>query len=75
MPMLRALKPHRKYGFFARNRMYLQAAAMPGAYKEPLTASVFILAILIIALVAFVTISYHVLKVATQNPVKALRYE
>ena len=48
---------------------------MPGAYKEPLTASVFILAILIIALVAFITISYHVLKVATQNPVEALRYE
>jgi putative ABC transport system permease protein len=48
---------------------------MPGAYKEPLTASVFIIAILIITLVAFITISYHVLKVATQNPVKALRYE
>jgi putative ABC transport system permease protein len=48
---------------------------MPGAYKEPLTASVFILAIVIIALVAFITISYHVLKVAVQNPVEALRYE
>jgi len=48
---------------------------MPGAYKEPLTAAVFVLAVIIIALVAFITISYHVLKVATQNPVKALRYE
>lgn len=48
---------------------------MPGAYKEPLTATVFILATIIIALVAFITISYHVLKVATQNPVNALRYE
>jgi putative ABC transport system permease protein len=48
---------------------------MPGAYKEPLTASVFILAIVIITLVAFITISYHVLRVAIQNPVEALRYE
>ncbi|MGE5394733.1 MAG: ABC transporter permease [Candidatus Saccharibacteria bacterium] len=48
---------------------------MPGAYKEPLTPVVFILSIVIIALVAFMTISYHVLKVATQNPVEALRYE
>lgn len=48
---------------------------MPGAYKEPLTATVFILGIITVALVAFVTFSYHVLKVATQNPVNALRYE
>lgn len=48
---------------------------MPGAYKEPLTATVFILGIITVALVAFITFSYHVLKVATQNPVNALRYE
>jgi putative ABC transport system permease protein len=48
---------------------------MPGAYKEPLTATVFILAFVMIALVAFITISYHVMKVAISNPVDALKYE
>lgn len=48
---------------------------MPGAYKEPLHPASFVLAIFLIALVAFLTISYHVLKVAFQNPVEALRYE
>lgn len=48
---------------------------MPGAYKEPLTATVFIAGILLIALIALLTISYHVLKVAMSNPVNALRYE
>ena len=48
---------------------------MPGAYKEPLTVSEFLLAITLVAVVAFLTISYHVLKVATRNPVEALRYE
>jgi putative ABC transport system permease protein len=48
---------------------------MPGAYKEPLTVSEFLLAVLLVAVVAFITISYHVLKVATRNPVEALRYE
>jgi putative ABC transport system permease protein len=48
---------------------------MPGAYKEPLDASVFLVAIGLVALVAFLTISYHVLKVAICNPVEALRYE
>lgn len=48
---------------------------MPGAYKEPLTATVFFLGIIVVALVAFFTFSYHVLKVAMQNPVNALRYE
>ena len=48
---------------------------MPGAYKEPLTVTVFLLAILLITVVAFLTISYHVLKVALRNPVEALRYE
>ena len=48
---------------------------MPGAYKEPLTIYEFLLAIGLIAIVAFLTISFHVLKVAMRNPVEALRYE
>lgn len=48
---------------------------MPGAYKEPITISEFLVAIGLIALVAFITISYHVLKVAISNPVNALKYE
>lgn len=49
--------------------------AMPGAYKEPLSALVFVAGILLIAVIAQLTISYHVLKVAVSNPVEALRYE
>jgi len=49
--------------------------AMPGAYKEPLTVSEFLMAIGLVTVIAFITISYHVLKVAVSNPVKALRYE
>ncbi len=48
---------------------------LPGAYKEPLPLTVFVLAIGLIALVAVITISYHVLKVALTNPVKTLREE
>jgi len=48
---------------------------MPGAYKEPLSLSEFLVAIVLVAIIAFITISYHVLKVATRNPVEALRYE
>ena len=48
---------------------------MPGAYKEPLSAMVFVTGIIIIAVIAQLTISYHVLKVAVSNPVEALRYE
>ncbi|HET6558210.1 MAG TPA: ABC transporter permease [Prolixibacteraceae bacterium] len=48
---------------------------MPGAYKEPLSIYVFLVAIILVALVAFVTISYHVLKVAMNNPAEALKYE
>jgi len=48
---------------------------MPGAYKEPLNLAVFLLAVSLVAIVAFITISYHVLKVAVRNPVEALRYE
>jgi hypothetical protein len=48
---------------------------MPGAYKEPLAAVEFIVPILLVAVVAFITISYHVLKISFSNPVEALRYE
>jgi putative ABC transport system permease protein len=49
--------------------------AMPGAYKEPLSAIVFLISIALVALISLITISYHVLKVAVSNPVEALRYE
>lgn len=48
---------------------------MPGAYKEPLSVTEFLVAIALVAIIAFLTISYHVLKVAVSNPVEALRYE
>ncbi|HRX12763.1 MAG TPA: ABC transporter permease, partial [Draconibacterium sp.] len=48
---------------------------MPGAYKEPLSVSEFLVSIALVAVIAFITISYHVLKVAMSNPVEALRYE
>jgi len=48
---------------------------MPGTYKEPISIMVFIVGIVVIAVIAQLTISYHVLKVAVSNPVKALRYE
>ena len=48
---------------------------MPGAYKEPLTITEFLVAVVLVAIIAFITISYHVLKVAVSNPVEALRYE
>lgn len=48
---------------------------MPGAYKEPLTVSEFVFSILVVLFVALITISYHIIKLATRNPVEALRYE
>jgi len=48
---------------------------MPGAYKEPLSITEFLIAIALVAIIAFLTISYHVLKIAGRNPVEALRYE
>jgi putative ABC transport system permease protein len=48
---------------------------MPGSYKEPLSIMVFIIGIVVIAVLAQLTISYHVLKVAVSNPVEALRNE
>jgi putative ABC transport system permease protein len=48
---------------------------MPGAYKEPLSITVFLISIVLVAIIALVTISYHVIKIAMSNPVEALRYE
>ncbi|MFA5329695.1 MAG: ABC transporter permease [Prolixibacteraceae bacterium] len=48
---------------------------MPGAYKEPLSVSEFVVSVVLVAAIAFLTISYHVLKIAVSNPVEALRYE
>ena len=49
--------------------------AMPGAYKEPLSLTSFIVSVVLVAIIALLTISYHVLKIALSNPVEALRYE
>ena len=48
---------------------------MPGAYKEPLSITAFIVAVSFVAVISLITISFHVLKVAMSNPVEALRYE
>ncbi len=48
---------------------------MPGAYKEPLSIMVFIVSVVLVAIIAVLTISYHVVKIAISNPVEALRYE
>ncbi len=48
---------------------------MPGAYKEPLSIAAFFVAVALVAIIALITISYHVLKIAVSNPVEALRYE
>lgn len=49
--------------------------AMPGAYKEPLSIAAFFVSVALVAIIAVLTISYHVLKIAVSNPVEALRYE
>jgi putative ABC transport system permease protein len=49
--------------------------AMPGAYKEPLSVTSFAVSVALVAVIALLTISYHVLKIAISNPVEALRYE
>jgi putative ABC transport system permease protein len=61
--------------FFACPMAYMLYKSMPGAYKEPLSLWVFLLSALLVALIAFFTICYHVLKVARNNPSEALRYE
>ncbi len=48
---------------------------MPGAYKEPLSITAFFISIALVAVIALLTISFHVLKIAVSNPVEALRYE
>lgn len=48
------------------------------AYKMPLTQTLTLAALLsgiLAIIVAFLTVSYHSLRAASQNPVKALRYE
>lgn len=48
------------------------------AYKMPLTQTLALAALLsgvLAVIVAFLTVSYHSLRAASQNPVKALRYE
>jgi len=48
---------------------------MPGAYKEPLSITAFFVSIALVAVIALLTISFHVIKIAMSNPVEALRYE
>jgi len=48
---------------------------MPGAYKEPLSITAFVVSVALVAVIALLTISYHVFKIAISNPVEALRYE
>ena len=48
---------------------------MPGAYKEPLSITAFFVSVALVAFIALLTISYHVIKIAVSNPVEALRYE
>jgi putative ABC transport system permease protein len=48
---------------------------MPGAYKEPLSATDFVVSVVLVAVVALCTITYHVMKNAISNPLNALRYE
>jgi putative ABC transport system permease protein len=60
---------------FACPAAYLLYKTMPGAYKEPIQIWGFLISAITIALIAFLTICYHVLKVARSNPSEALRYE
>lgn len=48
---------------------------MPGAYKEPLSITAFFVSVALVAFIALLTISYHVIRIAMSNPVEALRYE
>lgn len=48
---------------------------MPGAYKEPLSVASFFVSVALVAIIALLTISYHVIRLAISNPVEALRYE
>ncbi len=45
------------------------------AYRVELSLGVFIFAGLIALIVALITVSSQVIKVATANPIKSLRYE
>ncbi len=45
------------------------------AYRIPLEWPPFVVAAVLSLAIALLTVSYHVIKTATRNPVKALRYE
>lgn len=45
------------------------------AYKIEITPSIFLMSICLSLLIAMISISYHSIKAATQNPIKALKYE
>jgi putative ABC transport system permease protein len=49
--------------------------SLPGAYKAKLQIWDFAYPFLFVGIIAFLTISYHILKVARNNPSEALRYE
>ncbi|MEE4196282.1 MAG: FtsX-like permease family protein [Bacteroidales bacterium] len=57
-------------GYYGMNK-WLQSFA----YKINLTPDIFILSAIFSFLIAFLTVSYHSLKTASQNPVHSLRYE
>ena len=44
-------------------------------YRTPLSATVFIGALLVIALITLITVGYETLKAAMANPIKAIRHE
>jgi len=48
---------------------------LPGAYKFEISIWEFMISLMVVIAVAGLTISYHVLRAATRNPVEALRYE
>lgn len=54
---------------------YMMYDAVPGANKQPLHISVFIISTVIIVLIVILTSCYQTIKVSLSNPVDALRYE
>ena len=57
-------------GYFAMNK-WLQSFA----YRINITLDIFILSAIISIIIAFLTVSFHSLKVGTENPINSLRYE
>lgn len=54
---------------------YMMYGAIPGANKQPIQYSVFIISTIIIVFIVILTSCYQTVKVALANPVDALRYE